>query len=140
MIVLTQEQKTAIEREARQHYPNECCGILAGHIQGRDKCIQDIYPVSNINQERSVDRYNIDPKEFLAVSKRIESLGQSLVGIYHSHPDHPDRPSEFDRGHAWEVYSYIIVGIEQGKKVSMRSFALDPNRQFQEEEIKIVKP
>jgi proteasome lid subunit RPN8/RPN11 len=137
MITLSAKQKKFIADEVKQHYPHECCGILAGKIEGADKKVNQIYPVKNTNQERSVDRYNMDPKEFLEVSKKVEAAGDTIVSIYHSHPDHPDQPSEFDRAHAWEIYSYIIVGVQKGVDVSMRSFVLDAHTQFQEEEIRV---
>ena len=122
MIQLTAKQREEIETQVKQHYPNETCGMMAGQIKGDERIIEELYPVTNINTERASDRYVIDPKEFLEVSEKIRRSGRTLVGIYHSHPDHPDRPSEFDRAHAWEIYSYIIVGVQKGSEVTMRSF------------------
>ena len=138
MIQLTRAQRDAIEAQVKKHYPKECCGLMAGRIEGENKAVQKLYPVANINTERAFDRYVIDPREFMEVSEQIHKSGQKIVGIYHSHPDHPDRPSEFDRAHAWEVYSYIIVGVQKGTAVSMRSFVLDKDLLFQEEDIQVL--
>ncbi len=70
-------------------------------------------------------RFSIDPAQQLAVEKSAEKDGKAVLGYYHSHPDHPARPSEYDREHAWPYYSYVIVAIENGVAKDMTSWVLD---------------
>ena len=107
--------------------------IAAPELKGKKTTVN-----MSLEQVERLEAANIDPKEFLKVSRIIDKAGQAIVGIYHSHPDHPDQPSEYDRAHAWEIYSYIIVGIQKGTEITMRCFILDGNHQFQEEELRTI--
>ncbi|MEM9214524.1 MAG: M67 family metallopeptidase [Cyanobacteria bacterium P01_F01_bin.150] len=80
-------------------------------------------------------RYWIDPKDMLAAQKYARNNGLNIIGIYHSHPDHPAVPSECDRACAWPEYSYIIVSVPAGKASDVFSWVLDDQHQFQLEEI-----
>jgi proteasome lid subunit RPN8/RPN11 len=70
-------------------------------------------------------RFSIDPMLQLKAEKEAEGTGKMVLGFYHSHPDHPARPSEYDREHAWPFYSYVIVAIEKGRAADMTSWVLD---------------
>ncbi len=102
-------------------YPNEGCGVLVGKA---NKVLKS-YRTENINLERSKDRYEIDPKELLRIEKEVALKGLDVVGFYHSHPDHPNLPSEFDRKMAWPDYAYIIVSVEGGMEISAKAWSLD---------------
>lgn len=78
--------------------------------------------VAETNRER---RYMIDPRETLAVDKEWSGHGQGILGFYHSHPDHPAVPSEFDRAHAWPWYSYVILSILERTPADLRAWTLD---------------
>lgn len=134
MITLTDKLLGQIYQHVRQSYPHECCGILAGK-NSPDKEIVSVYPVDNLNQERAHDRYEIDPKQFHKVDTQIRAQGLSVLGIYHSHPDHPAEPSEFDTQRAWEGYSYVIVAVSGGKTVLAKSWTLNKHGRFEEEQI-----
>jgi proteasome lid subunit RPN8/RPN11 len=124
-----------IEDQVKKNYPLECCGLLLGtHIP--EKRVIEIYPVQNKNTERTHDRYEIDGKEFAIVDKEAARKGLEIIGIYHSHPDHPSVPSAFDTERAWFGYSYIIVAVEKGEKIEIQSWVYDEEKkQFEEEEI-----
>ena len=131
MLRITEASYHKVEEDAKQSYPHECCGLLVG----KDGLVLDAVKVKNINTERAHDRYEIDPKEFLMVEKEAAKRGLGVLGIYHSHPDHPAEPSEFDRTRAWPEYFYLIVGVEGGKRVGHRCWRLGDDGNFSEEEI-----
>ena len=112
-----------ILRHAKEAYPNECCGVLVG-----------------ANTDRAHDRYIIDPKEFNLIDKMARSCSMDVMGFYHSHPDHPDKPSETDREWGQTGYSYIIVSVKGGKDTSARSWMIEEDTSpFTEEKIKILE-
>jgi proteasome lid subunit RPN8/RPN11 len=116
-------------------YPDECCGIMLGLSDGETRTVRKIFPAENLNTERSRDRYELNQKDFLRADREARKLDLEIVGIYHSHPDHPSKASETDRQKAHEGYSYLIVAVHQGKYFSKNSWVLDSEQQFQEEEI-----
>ena len=99
-----------ILRHAKEAYPNECCGVLVGANYGGERKIFESHRANNINTDRAHDRYIIDPKEFNLIDKMARSCSMDVMGFYHSHPDHPDKPSETDREWGQTGYSYIIEG------------------------------
>ncbi len=70
-------------------------------------------------------RYVIDPREILVLEKELRGTGQEILGFYHSHPNHPAEPSEFDRAHAWPWYSYVILSIMDRTPADLRAWSLD---------------
>ncbi len=135
MLYLSKNIYNEIISHAKKSYPYEGCGALVG----RDKKVIKIYPLENINKDRANDRYEIDPQDLLRIGKEAKKYGLEVIGFFHSHPDHPDRPSEFDRLRAWPFYSYVIVAVQNGKDVSVKSWTFeDENEPFKEEEIRIV--
>lgn len=85
-------------------------------------------------------RYWIAPEDMLAAMRYAHSHALDVIGVYHSHPDHPAIPSECDRQLAWQQYSYVIVSVEQGTAKDCRSWALDDRHQFQPEDIWVIEP
>lgn len=131
-----------IEQEGVRAYPNECCGVMIGRDvkqpDGSTRRIVDrLQPLTNsFEQDEQYHRFRLDPKEFIAAEKAAAAEGKLLLGFYHSHPDHPARPSEYDRQHAWPFYSYIIVAIEKAQPKVMTSWLLDEaTEQFTEEAV-----
>jgi proteasome lid subunit RPN8/RPN11 len=124
---------------AKQTYPFECCGLLVGKFNtGNEREIIEIHGVENRDKSRAHDRYEIDPGDFYRIDKEASSKGMEIVGVYHSHPDHPDKPSAVDREIASATYSYIIISVNQGEEVSARSWKFEEiSEPFVEEEIKI---
>ena len=90
-------------------------------------------------RSRANDRYEIDPGDFYRVDKEASSKGMDILGVYHSHPDHPDRPSDVDREIASATYSYIIFSVNNGEDVTAKSWMFeDIDEPFEEEEIKVT--
>ncbi|HVZ16343.1 MAG TPA: M67 family metallopeptidase [Terriglobales bacterium] len=115
-----------IEREGSQVYPNECCGIMYGRDTVEGRVVDRLEAVPNVFDETErFHRFSISPKQLMEAEKKAGDEGKLVLGFYHSHPDHPARPSEYDRQHAWPFYSYIIVSISKGEPVDMTSWVLD---------------
>ncbi len=138
MLSITREQLDEISRQGEKEYPHECCGLLLGSFarNGR-KIVEEILPVSNAREERA--RHNrslILPEEYARAERFARTRGLEIVGNYHSHPDHPAVPSQFDLEHAWPVWSYVIVSVQNGKTADTRSWQMQDDRaRFNEEEI-----
>jgi proteasome lid subunit RPN8/RPN11 len=123
-----------IRRHAESSYPEECCGFLIGRTAADASSVERIVPAGNERQESRHNRYLISPEAVLAAHKAARAQGLDVIGYYHSHPDHPARPSAFDREHAWPGLSYLIVSIEQGSQVDARSWRLRDDREDFDEE------
>lgn len=134
---LTAELLNAIERHAEAAYPHEGCGILLGRVEGDTRTVTDILPVENQREEAARrDRYLIPPEVVADGEEIAEQKGLEVIGFFHSHPDHPARPSAFDREHAWPWYSYVITSVERGRASGSRAWRLlDDRSQFVEEEM-----
>lgn len=126
----------AIHRHAAAAYPEECCGFLIGRAEGSSTVVERVSPAGNERQESRHNRFLIHPETVLAAHKEARALGLDVVGYYHSHPDYPARPSEFDREHAWPGLSYAIVSVRDGQVAETRSWRLaDDRERFEEESI-----
>ncbi len=138
MIRILQTVMDEINDIVQNGYPNECCGIFGGD-PAQNK-VQQIVPAENLNKERSRDRYLMNPKDIVRAQKKFSGEGQDVLGYYHSHPDHPAKPSETDRVNAWSGYSYVIVSVMNGKVADARSWVLnEKTQQFEEEKIEVIK-
>lgn len=136
-LVITPRHLTAIERHAEASYPEECCGVLIGRplADGVDGgLVEQVLPARNERAESRHNRFVISPEVVLAAHRQARAKGLDVLGYYHSHPDHPAEPSEFDREHAWPGLSYLIVAVEKGGAVAARSWRLADDRQRFEEE------
>jgi proteasome lid subunit RPN8/RPN11 len=106
----------ALKRHAGRDYPRECCGFLIGRVRRRGGqrrvVIEEARPAENLNKERAYDRYEIDPRAFQGLQDSLRGTGRVVVGFYHSHPDHPSRPSLTDLERLWEGMIYVIVGVD----------------------------
>jgi proteasome lid subunit RPN8/RPN11 len=140
-LILAAGLRRQIESEGSAAYPNECCGILVGRDvteNGAKRRIVDrLEPGKNaFEADEQYHRFSIDPLAQLKAERAAEQEGKVVLGFYHSHPDHPARPSEYDRTHAWPYYSYVIVAIEKGRAADMTSWVLnDTTEQFDKQEI-----
>lgn len=122
---------------ARETYPHECCGVLVGG-SFKGKVVMESHRAKNLNLERANDRYLIDPKELNFIDKISRVQGMDILGFYHSHPDHPDRPSDTDREWGQVGYSYVIISVKGGTEVSARSWIIEDDKApFSEEKIKL---
>jgi proteasome lid subunit RPN8/RPN11 len=144
VIELGAEWEAAIRSEGEKAYPNECCGILLGKFEdaaeglgGGKRRVENIIPIENSREEaEQYHRFEIQSEDLMRAELAARKEGRDVLGFYHSHPDHPARPSDFDREHALPFYSYVIVGVEKGSAGEMTSWELTPDRaNFLEEEI-----
>jgi len=120
-------------------YPNECCGALLGKDEEVNRTVLGLVPLMNRRDDSPQNRFSITPKDVLLAEKEARAKGWDLIGWYHSHPDSPARPSEFDREYAWPWYSYIIFQVENGEPREMRSWRLDDDRvKYEEENIEFI--
>jgi proteasome lid subunit RPN8/RPN11 len=97
----------AIRAHGRETYPHECCGALIG----RDGSVSDVVALPNTTEEGPRRRFLVRPSDYRDAERRASELGAGLLGFYHSHPDHPARPSQYDLDHAWPTFAYIIVAV-----------------------------
>jgi proteasome lid subunit RPN8/RPN11 len=107
-LVITPEVDRAIRVHGEQTYPHECCGALVG----RDGSVTDVVPLPNTTEEGPRRRFLVRPSDYRTAERRTAELGGELLGFYHSHPDHPARPSQYDLDHAWPTFAYIIVAVD----------------------------
>jgi proteasome lid subunit RPN8/RPN11 len=130
---------TEIHANGEAAYPEEGAGFLLG-ADGDARRVTAIFKLPNAREDTARhNRYLITPADYLKAELEADRLGLSLIGVFHSHPDHPNRPSEFDRDWAQPFFSYIITSVYAGKAVESRSWRLDEDRtQFIEEEIYIL--
>jgi len=127
-----------IHRHAEADYPNECCGFFFG-IENGNRQIQLVWEVENSKEGDQRRRFQVDPKDYQKAEKYADDHGLTLLGVYHSHPDHPARPSEHDREVAMPWFSYIIISVQDGEVVDTSSWQLNKERQFDEEKIEITE-
>jgi proteasome lid subunit RPN8/RPN11 len=119
----------AIRRHGEETYPNECCGALVG-AGGRATAA---VALPNTTEEGPRRRFLVRPSDYRLAEKRAGDLGGELLGFYHSHPDHPARPSEFDLDHAWPTFAYVIVSVVSGAAAGMTVWYLKEDRSSFEE-------
>ena len=140
MITLDAERLAEIRRHGVADYPYECCGLLLGRYEqdGR-KVVLETYPISNAREESAKrNRFLIRPEELLKGERYASSRNVEVVGFYHSHPDSPAVPSQYDLEHAWPTYSYIIVKTTASDALDLFSWEQRSDRSsFDQEEISI---
>ncbi|MGB8646573.1 MAG: M67 family metallopeptidase [Anaerolineae bacterium] len=124
-------------------YPNEGAGLLLGHAgggaSGADKTATDVLPLANrFEPGEQHHRYLITAQDMLDGETKAEALGLDVIGVFHSHPDHPAQASEYDREYALPWYSYLIVSIQKGQAADARVWVLaDDRSRFLEEPLRI---
>ena len=120
-------------------YPEEGAGLLLGRVDGERRLVQAILEFANSREaEARHNRYLITAEDMLRGEQQAMQLGLDILGVFHSHPDHPNRPSELDREWAMPWFSYLITSVEAGKALASRSWRLVEDRSsFTEEEMKI---
>jgi proteasome lid subunit RPN8/RPN11 len=127
----------AIRAHGREAYPHECCGALLGS----DAVVIEAFALPNTTEEGPRRRFLVRPDDYRATEARADERGLTLLGFYHSHPDHPARPSQYDLDHAWPVFSYVILSVRNGEPADMSSWRLEDDRSaFDEESIVRLKP
>jgi len=124
---------------AEAAYPYEGCGVLLGMPIGELILVSRVLEGHNLVQDRRHDRYELDPKDIIRADREAREAGQEVIGFYHTHPDHPARPSQFDTDRAWPGYHYVVVAVDDGKLREATTWRLvegeEPNR-FEEVPLK----
>ncbi len=132
-----------IRSHGAETYPHECCGALLGRDSelgsaGASREVLALLPLINRRDDSPRNRFSVSAEDVLEADRAAQQQGLEVVGWYHSHPDHPAWPSQYDRDHAWPWYSYIIVSVQNGAPQDMTSWRLNDDRQeFSPEGIEI---
>jgi proteasome lid subunit RPN8/RPN11 len=152
VLELCSDHLKIIQNQAQSTYPEECCGLLVGNRSRESKTVVQVHPTENVWNAQAMDEftqidpgvksrtskrgnYAIAPEDILKVQRLARDRQMGIIGVYHSHPDSPAVPSEFDRAIAWQEYSYIIISVTQGKAGDIRSWCLNDAHEFESEAI-----
>ncbi|HKJ67472.1 MAG TPA: M67 family metallopeptidase [bacterium] len=129
----------AIQSHGEEDYPYECCGFLIGVSQDGKRIVREIRAQRNERENSQETRYFISPQEFQAAERYAREQHCETLGIYHSHPDHPARPSQYDLEHAWPWYAYLILSVSGGTADELRAWQLRDDRSaFEAVDMEIV--
>jgi proteasome lid subunit RPN8/RPN11 len=139
---ISHELAERIRRHGAETFPHECCGALLGRdpeaveqsVSAPENAqapreVLGLFPLVNRRDDSPRNRFAVTADDVRDAEKAARDHGLDVVGWYHSHPDHPARPSQFDREHAWPWYSYMIVSVMSGAPAEMRSWRLNDDRQ-----------
>ena len=119
----------AIRAHGEATYPEECCGFMLGRSQDGENVVVAAHAAQNSRSERRERRYQITPADYLAASRSADAQNMDIVGFYHSHPDHPARPSETDLEEAsFPGFTYVIVSVRAGKSAELTAWSLVTDR------------
>lgn len=136
-LVLVEDIAEEIRAHGAKTYPHECCGAILGRDGGGRREALALWPLVNRREDSPQNRFSLSAKDVLSAERAAREKTLEVIGWYHSHPDHPARPSEYDREHAWPWYSYVIVSVAQGAAKDMTSWRLADDRSaFAPEEMK----
>jgi proteasome lid subunit RPN8/RPN11 len=138
-LVITKEILDAIYQNVEEAYPEEGAGLMLGKANGSGKVVSTILPLANTREEAARhNRYLLNPQDYLRGELEAARMGLDILGVFHSHPDHPNQPSEFDREWAMPWFSYLITSVQGGQAVASRSWLLAEDRSaFTEETIEV---
>jgi len=136
VIRISPDVEAAIRRHGRAAYPEECCGALLGEGAESGARVVEAEPVENARRDRRERRFRIDPDDYRRLEALARDRGRDLLGFYHSHPDHPEVPSDYDREHALPFFHYVVLAVVAGEPGEMASWVLSEDRGvFDREEI-----
>jgi len=136
VIRVSEAQQEAIRQHGARTFPHECVGVILGDVEDGVKIARELRPLENVHEEGHERRYLVSPQQMLALDQEERRTRRKVLGFYHSHPNHPARPSDYDRDWAWPWYTYIIVSVMDGTPVEMTAWQLEEDRRsFRREEI-----
>ena len=135
MLIVHDNAKREIITDALAAFPDECCGFFFGEEEGDERIVTGVLPVVNAKEGDKRRRFEIAAKDYLAAERFADENKLQLLGVYHSHPNHPAIPSEHDRVVALPNFSYIILSIRNHEWAETRSWRLNDEQQFEEETI-----
>jgi proteasome lid subunit RPN8/RPN11 len=113
-----------IRRHGEETFPHECCGALIGN----DDRVTHAFALPNTTDLGPRRRFLVSPRDYMMAERKASELGGQLLGFYHSHPDHPARPSQFDLDHAFPNFAYVIVSVMSGVSALMTVWFLKEDR------------
>ena len=129
-LMLSDDVIASIRAHGRETYPDECCGALIGS----DGRVTEALALPNTTEDGPRRRFLVRPGDYRAAEAHAAATSGELLGFYHSHPDHPAVPSQYDLDHAWPLFSYVIISVREGEPQEVRSWRLrDDRSQFDEE-------
>ena len=128
MIRLEPQVLAAIRRHGERAYPEECCGALLGRIEAGCRHVSEALALDNGRDSERERRFLIGPEAYRLAERAAAQRGLDLVGFYHSHPDHPARPSAYDLEHALPWHSTVVLAVERGRAGQWTSWILAPDR------------
>jgi len=136
-LAITSELLQEIQTHGEEAYPDEGAGLMLGTASTDGKFVKTLLKFDNAREESARhNRYLLTPQDYLRGEQEAARLGLDVIGVFHSHPDHPNRPSEFDREWAMPFLSYVITSIHTGDAAGSRSWLLSEDRsEFNEESI-----
>lgn len=140
MLELTAEIMAQIQAHGETAYPEEGAGFLLGKVEGQRRVVSAILTLANAREDTARhNRYLLTPQDYLQGEEEAMRSGLDLLGVFHSHPDHPNRPSEYDREWAMPWFSYLITSVNVGQALESRSWRLEEDRSmFREESIAVI--
>ncbi|OLD22617.1 MAG: hypothetical protein AUJ01_00035 [Acidobacteria bacterium 13_1_40CM_3_65_5] len=128
-LIITGDVEHAIRAHGQETYPHECCGALVG----KGDIVTTVVALPNTTEEGPRRRFLVRPSDYRQAERRATEMGGEVLGFYHSHPDHPSRPSRYDLDHAWPTFAYIIVSVMNGAAADMTVWYLKNDRSSFEE-------
>jgi proteasome lid subunit RPN8/RPN11 len=135
-VALSAEARAMIEHHAAETYPHECCGALYGEAGDGAFTVVEAVPFPNTTSEGPRRRFLIQPSDYRAAERHASTTNRPLIGFYHSHPDHPARPSQYDLDHAWPNMLYTITSVLEGRVEVTTAWQLREDRsQFDERSV-----
>ncbi len=140
MLALSAGLLQRIHAHGQAAYPEEGAGLLLGQIEGDQRRVIDLLTFDNAREPAARhNRYLLTPQDYLLGELEAARRGLDVIGVFHSHPDHPNRPSEFDREWAMPFLSYVITSVQAGQAVESRSWLLAEDRERFDEENLIIE-
>jgi proteasome lid subunit RPN8/RPN11 len=124
-LYISQSCVDLVKRAAEAGYPLEICGLLVGQIDDKGWQVNDVRPVANLNTDRAADRFQLDPAAYQAIDGELRGSANEIIGVYHSHPDCPAKPSPTDLASAWEGFAYPIISVCDGQATAMRCWMVN---------------
>ena len=138
MLYLNPSVKKLLVDDALRTFPDECCGFLVGTENSDGRVIEEVIIVNNAKDGDKRRRFEISANDYLNAERFADEKQLALLGVYHSHPNHPSVPSEHDRVVAQPYFSYIIIAVRENELVSLQSWRLNDHFQFEEEKVTLV--
>jgi proteasome lid subunit RPN8/RPN11 len=129
LLIIAADVEQSIRAHGQETYPHECCGALVG----KGDIVTTVVALPNTTEEGPRRRFLVRPSDYRQAERRAAEMGVELLGFYHSHPDHPARPSQYDLDHAWPTFAYIIVSVMNGAAGDMTLWYLKDDRSSFEE-------